>query len=165
MLPSLNKYLWTLLYLSFPFMFPVYIPKSRNSQNNKWMTSSVPLSRYRQPLFIVEILYTRLFWCKGNMASMDALPGLISLLLLFMTIAISGLSSYIDFCVAMCHVKPSLQFIQFLWYSVSSVENFRKIQQTIKIWNFTLIISCHTHDKHILFPKHEHTFLPSIICI
>lgn len=48
------------------------------------------------------------------MISMHAFSGLISLLLPFMTIAVSSLSSYIDFCVAVCHVKPSLLFIQFV---------------------------------------------------
>lgn len=77
-------------------------------------SSPFSLSHYYKSPFTTEILYAILFSCKGNMINTDAFPGLTSSLLIFMTIDISGLSSYTVFCVGMCHVKPSFQFIHVL---------------------------------------------------
>lgn len=123
-----------------------------------------PFSHWHNPPNTTEILYAILFSSKENMAYIDAFPGLISLLLIFTSIAIPGLSSSTVYCATMCHVKPS-QFIHFLWYSIFSGENFHKFHQIIQIWNFILLFSYHTHDKNKLFLKYKHTFLPRIICI
>lgn len=163
-LPSLNKYLWPLLHLSslcsrFTFQRQeiTRIVNGCSAPFSLSCTTSLHLLLrfFTQDYFGVK--ETWLAWCsswvnKPAVAFNDYCH-------------LWSLQFYIDFCVAMCNVKPSLQFIQFLWYSASSVENFHKFHQTVQIWNFTLIISCHTHDKHIIFPKYEHTFLPSIICI